>query len=175
MKRGQAAIEFMVFVGVAMLLLLVYVGISNHYLNVLYNEEKMTTADDFLQTMVNEFNVAGRVENGYFREITLPQKIGKYDYQIYIGDGINRLNQRGNKREIVVYSENREYVKLLSVDADDKCGKHDGKSACINEPGALCTWTGSNICITDLNPSNGIKGTIVIKKENNQINWYKPK
>ena len=176
--KSQAAIEFMIFVGLAMILLVVYIGISNHYLNVLYNQEKIVTADDFLQTIVNELNVAGRVENDYSRTIDIPDKIGKYDYSLYIGDGINDKGLWGNAREIIIFSEGREYVKTLSVDAKDKCTTVTGGEAQCTNPGNIadtwgikCKWS-SNKCYTDI---NNPKEELVIEKANNVISWYKPK
>ena len=168
-KRGQAAIEFLVFVGVAMLLLVVYVGISNHYLNLLYNKEKAASADDFLQTIANEFNIAARVENGYSRTIQLPAKTGKYDYSLYVGDMPGSTGSIGSKREVVIYSESKEYVKTLSVDAVDKCSVFTDEQVCIGSYGYNCEW--NNKCFSNINMDP--RGVLIIKKTNNEIIFEK--
>jgi len=170
-KRGQAAIEFLVFVGVAMLLLVVYVGISNHYLNLLYNKEKAASADDFLQTIVNEFNTAGRIENGYSRAIQLPAKIGKYNYFLYIGDMpiTEKSGLQGDKREAVLYSENKEYVKTLSINVVDKCSVFTDEQVCIGSYGYNCEW--NNKCFSNINMDP--RGVLIIKKTNNEIIFEK--
>ena len=66
----------------------------------------IVTANNLLEELRNEFNLASRVENGYVRIITLPNKINKKDYALNIN----------NKRELNINFLGVDYTRLLATE-----------------------------------------------------------
>jgi len=135
MSKGQAAIEFVTFVGVAIVLLMVFLGISIYYLGLSYQRETIQSAEDIAVLLKNEINLAATVENGYTRTVDLPSKIKGEDYFILVGKVAT-----SEKREIVINFKGVEVVEQLAADipagvqfvqAESKTGIKIKKSADI--------------------------------------------
>ena len=86
MKKAQIAIEFFIMAGVAIMISLGFLI----YVAVMSSEEADVQRDGLVRDIVhhvrNEINLAFIVENGYYHEFTLPQTMGRYEYEIYIDD-----------------------------------------------------------------------------------------
>lgn len=107
MKKSQIGIEFLYFVVIAIILLLIYLGLSSNYLSLTSYRKDYLTAQNFLDKIRNEINLAGRVENGYIRIITFPSKINGKDYNIEV-----------NGREVSIifpFPNGPEYARILST------------------------------------------------------------
>ena len=109
--KAQVAIEFVTFVGIAIVLLMVFLGISAYYLKLSYERENVQTAEDLARLIKNEINIAAFVENGYSRNVDLPAKLKGEDYSILIG----KIGT-SEKREIVINFVGLEVIKQLATD-----------------------------------------------------------
>lgn len=109
--KSQVAIEFVTFVGIAIVLLMVFIGISAYYLNLSYERESVQTAEDLARLVKNEINIAAFVENGYSRNVDLPAKLKGGDYTILIGN-----IGTSEKREIVINFVGLEVLEQLATD-----------------------------------------------------------
>ena len=105
MKKSQVSLEFLYFVGAALFILIIYLFITSNYFNIIAARKDNIAAQNLLEQTRNEINLAGRVENGYTRKITLPDTINLKDYTI---------NLQG--REIYITFKNNDYSKILSTD-----------------------------------------------------------
>ena len=112
--KGQVAIEFITFVGIAIVLLMVFLGISAYYLKLSYERESIQTAEDLAKLVKNEINIAAFVENGYSRNVNLPAKLKGVDYSILIGK-----ISTSEKREIVINFAEVEVLEQLATDIPD--------------------------------------------------------
>ena len=102
MKKSQASLEFLYFVGAALFILIIYLFITSNYFSITAVRKDNIAAQNLLETVRNEINLAGRVENGYSRKIILPNDINLQNYTINI-----------QGREIYI-KKNREAVKLIT-------------------------------------------------------------
>lgn len=109
--KAQVAIEFITFVGIAIVLLMVFLGISAYYLKLSYERESVQTAEDLARLVKNEINIAAFVENGYSRNVDLPAKLKGEDYSILIG----KIGT-SEKREIVINFAGIEVLEQLATD-----------------------------------------------------------
>jgi hypothetical protein len=107
MKKSQSSTEFMIFIGIAIIILMSYFAITNNYLNLIYKQKDIISGQDLAKQIKNEINLASRIENNYERTFTLPSMVGNNDYIVNI-----------EGREINVKIEGLDYVELLSTDVD---------------------------------------------------------
>lgn len=98
-KRGQVAVEFLLLVSIAFMIFLVYTTVTRNEMTNLISEEEYILLKDAVYTARNEILVASRVEDGYYREFEIPEKIGLKNYTIY-------LNQTTDN--IIAYSTNHQ-------------------------------------------------------------------
>lgn len=105
MKKGQAATEFLFFVGIAIIVLMIYSAIAFNYLGLTFKRGESIEAQNLVDTIKNEINLAARVENGYNRDVNLPNTINGKDYTIEI-----------EPRTVVVTFEGNDYVSMLATD-----------------------------------------------------------
>ncbi|MBN2458664.1 hypothetical protein JXB28_00105 [Candidatus Woesearchaeota archaeon] len=97
MKKSQIATEFMLMVGLAMVVVFVFLAVS-YSLIIDYSEEKnMNKLMDFGYSIQNELILASEVEPGYQRIITLPEKIGSTSYSITIVNNDLVIPYRGGE------------------------------------------------------------------------------
>src|SRR3989338_5344936 len=122
MKKSQAAIEFVIFVGVAVLVLMAYFWISNNYINMTYKQREIISGSDLVKELKNEINLAARVENNYNRHFKLPLSINGLDYSVSV-----------NGREVAVTIGDDEYVGLLSVEIEDEKKFNSGETILITK------------------------------------------
>ena len=113
MKTSQVSTEFMVFVGMAIVLLMIYMVIANNFLNLAYAQQEIISAQDLAKILKNEINLASRVENGYIKEFQLPEKIDNKGYFIDIPFP-------GREIEITyedsIYTEGSDFTEMLSTE-----------------------------------------------------------
>ena len=122
MKKSQAAIEFVIFVGVAVLVLMAYFWISNNYINMTYKQREIISGSDLVKELKNEINLAAMVENNYNRHFKLPLSINGLDYSVSV-----------NGREVAVTIGDDEYVGLLSVEIEDEKKFNSGETILITK------------------------------------------
>ena len=105
MKKSQVSLEFLYFVGAALFILIIYLFITSNYFSIIAARKDNIAAQNLLETVRNEINLAGRVENGYSRKIILPNDINLQNYTINI-----------QGREIYITFKGNDYSKILSTD-----------------------------------------------------------
>jgi len=105
MKKSQSSTEFMVFVGIAIIILMAYFAIAHIYLDLTYKQKEIISGQDLAKQIKNEINLASRVEDNYERKITMPEKIGEKDYTAKL-----------QKREISISINGLDYIELLITD-----------------------------------------------------------
>lgn len=107
MKKSQVSTEFLFFVGIAMVILMIYLFISSNYFDVIAKRKDNIAAQNLLEQIRNEINLAARVENGYIREIALPVTINGKNYTIGL-----------QGREVYINFQGNAFSKLLATDVD---------------------------------------------------------
>jgi|SRR3989344_2485294 len=107
--KSQSSTEFMIFVGIAIFVLMLYFGVSNHYLNLTLKEREVITGQDLARQLKNEINLAARVEDNYQRIFQLPYSVVNKNFNVTF-----------NIREVVVNIDNDEYVELLAADVGNE-------------------------------------------------------
>lgn len=110
-RKGQAAAEFLVFTGLAIALLIIFLIIGLYFIDLSIQRETVQTAEDLARVVKNEINLAAIVENGYTRDVDLPAKLKGDDYYISIGSV-----PTAEKREIVIRFAGIEVVENLAAD-----------------------------------------------------------
>ena len=120
MRKSQSSTEFMIFIGIAIIILMSYFAVSNSYLNLIYRQKDVISGQDLAKQIKNEINLASRVENNYMRTFQLPEKIGDKDYEIEIID-----------REVIIRIDDLDYVELLKINIDENPGLEQGDTVII--------------------------------------------
>ncbi|MBU2633876.1 MAG: hypothetical protein KJ674_01385 [Nanoarchaeota archaeon] len=115
MKKSQVSTEFMVFVGMSIVLLMVYMVIANNFLNIAYTQQEITSAQDLAKILKNEINLASRVENGYIKEFQLPPEIDNKDYFIDIPPSAREIEISYKDS---IYTEGADFTEMLSTEVD---------------------------------------------------------
>jgi len=112
MKKSQFGIEFIYFVGVAMVILILYLALSSSYFSATLSRRDKIESANLLEQIRSEINNAGRVENGYMHVIKIPKNINNKDYNLTI-----------KGREIFIEypkGSNDVYARILSTDVINK-------------------------------------------------------
>lgn len=81
-KNGQVALEFMMLIGMAVLLMSIILVIVGGFANHKASQQKYDQMYSFGRTLQNELLLAATVHEGYSRTIYLPDRIGRYVYSI---------------------------------------------------------------------------------------------
>ena len=86
-KKSQAAIEFMILVGILFFLLFLF-GLSQLAdAKRAYAEKESELVYDLALKLQEEIRVASLVEEGYARNFTIPLKLENFDYEISVDSG----------------------------------------------------------------------------------------
>ncbi len=96
-KKSQVATEFMIMTGIAIFAMLIFIGVLFHNTARVGKERLDYSMEDFTYSVQYEFDLAGRVKDGYYRELVLPQKIDGRDYTITIQDNVLIVNSGGHE------------------------------------------------------------------------------
>lgn len=120
--KSQSSTEFMVFVGIAIIILMSYFAIAHTYLNLTYKQRDIISGQDLAKQIKNEINLAARVEDNYQRTFTLPTKVGNKDFTGSI-----------SKREIFVRIDNLDYAEPLITSIDSQSTFDSGDKITITK------------------------------------------
>ena len=82
--KAQAAMEFMILVGILLFIFVTMLGVVSSKTTYMAEKRETMTGEDIVTKIQKEINLAARVLDGYYREFTLPEKIGNKDYNISI-------------------------------------------------------------------------------------------
>ncbi|MFH1209520.1 MAG: hypothetical protein V1663_01910 [archaeon] len=102
MKRSQASIELIIFVGISLIILLFYFTfIFNQTQKYNLEKEKML-GQDVINKVKTEIELADTVSNGYHRDFVIPETLEGINYNITISD-----------RELTLSTENFQLIKII--------------------------------------------------------------
>ena len=107
MKKSQAAMEFLVFISVAIVILIGYLMVSNNFMKITLANKDNKLAGDVIEEIKNEINLAGISNNQYEKVYNFPNKINNKDYTISIPSG---------SREIAIILEGNHYTGQLATE-----------------------------------------------------------
>ncbi len=100
--NGQAAMEFMILIGVVLFMFTLMVGIAAEKTNDIHKRREFLLNEDVVVKVQKELNLAARALDGYYREFELPQKISDKNYTIQImGD------------EVVLSTEKEDFWRII--------------------------------------------------------------
>lgn len=85
-KKSQVSMEFMVFVGIAVILLAIFTVLVIMFVNNIYLEKEKIMAGRILKDMKGEIAIAGRIGNGYVRMTDIPDNVGGWNYDLYFDE-----------------------------------------------------------------------------------------
>ena len=83
-KKAQVATEFMMVVGLSMIIIIVFVGLMYSMIYSYSEDKNLERILDFGYSLQNEIILASQVEGGYERPITLPSRINRIVYNVNI-------------------------------------------------------------------------------------------
>ena len=107
--KAQSSTEFMIFIGIAIIIMISYFAMAHNYLDMTYKQRDIISGQDLAKQIKNEINLASRVEIGYTKTSTLPSQIGNKEFRI-----------ETSGREIVVKVDGLDYVELLTTDINQR-------------------------------------------------------
>ncbi|MBN2142268.1 hypothetical protein JW711_02970 [Candidatus Woesearchaeota archaeon] len=105
-KGAQSGIELVVIIGILALAVLGVFGILAYKFGIAERENMFLLLEGVSNIVSSEVNLATQVDGDYYREFTLPDTIGKQDYEIL----------RPNSKEMVFRNEKGEYVLFFESD-----------------------------------------------------------
>lgn len=108
MKKAQVSTEFLIFVSMSVVLLMVYMAIANNFFNIAYRQKEIISAQDLAKILKNEINLASRVENGYIKEFQLPYQVDYKNYNLEIPPG-------GREISISYEGSDLDFTEMLST------------------------------------------------------------
>ena len=85
--KSQVALEFLIFSGIAFILIIVLTAISANQIKGIFNYKEDILVKDLALKVQGELNLAAMVEDGYTREFEVPDKLDNIDYSIFIVNG----------------------------------------------------------------------------------------
>ena len=103
MKKTQVSIEFMVFVGVSIILLLIFTSVAAYYIKITSRQQAYYSGQELAASIKSEINTASMVENNYNRKVRIPGQLNGKDYGLEIAG-----------REVVVAYGGNDYSELIA-------------------------------------------------------------
>ncbi len=98
-KRGQAANETAIVIGVMVLFLISFIAVISDKFVVAANNRIKSLADDLADVVDSELSLASAAQDGYSRMFTLPDSLDGNDYGVLF---YNRTNTLSNFTQLVV-------------------------------------------------------------------------
>jgi hypothetical protein len=102
--KAQSSFEFMILVSLAILFFTVFFIAINQDVAEKTEDNRRRQMEEILLNVKNEIQIASESVNGYSREFSIPTKIGPYNYEIIINDGL-----------LYAETEGKEYGMAISV------------------------------------------------------------
>ena len=84
LKKSQITSEFIIFSGIALIASIIFISISVSQLKTLYETKELLLVKDVALKIEKEIDITSDIEDGYYREFELPEKIDDKDYNISI-------------------------------------------------------------------------------------------
>lgn len=100
--KAQVSVEFIVFVGIGFIILLIFLASSIEKMNEFNTEKEFVLLKDVAYKVQNEIVLASIVNDGYMRTFNIPERLDTADYNISI-----------TGRTLIAQSANYDYVLQL--------------------------------------------------------------
>lgn len=81
-RKAQVATEFMLMVGLAMIVIFAFLAVIYVLISDYYEEKNMKKLEDLGYSIQNELILAAEVEPGYERTIIIPDQVGGVGYSL---------------------------------------------------------------------------------------------
>ena len=85
-RKAQVSMEFVFLVGLAFMVMLVFVSSTRSEFDELRSEEEMSLIKDVVVMVQHELVIASNVEDGYERVFYIPLEFNSISYNIHITD-----------------------------------------------------------------------------------------
>jgi hypothetical protein len=82
MRHGQLAIEFVIMMGIAVIIGVLFLASANELFGRVSEEQRIESLNDVGYTIQDEVILALTVEDGYMRSFTIPQTADRFAYTI---------------------------------------------------------------------------------------------
>jgi len=109
--KGQVALEFVLLMGIAFMIMVVFSVLAHDSMAGLRQEEEYIALKDLMHTMQGEIITATVVENGYKRIFTVPQTLDGIDYTMYLLNGYLLGESTNHEYALKVAEVNGSFVK----------------------------------------------------------------
>ncbi|MBI2128795.1 hypothetical protein HYU07_01005 [Candidatus Woesearchaeota archaeon] len=100
--KAQVSVEFIVFVGIGFIMLLIFLASSIEKMKEFNTEKEFILLKDVAYKVQNEIVLASIVNDGYMRTFDIPERLETSDYNISI-----------TGRTLIAQSDNYDYVLQL--------------------------------------------------------------
>ena len=100
--KAQVSVEFIIFVGLGFIILLIFLASSIAKMNEFSTEKEFVLLKDVTYKVQNEIVLASLVNDGYIRTFNIPERLETADYDISI-----------TGRTLIAQSANYDYVLQL--------------------------------------------------------------
>ena len=104
-RKGQVAMEFITFVGLAIFLLLLFTAVAGYYLKLSTRQQAALAGQNLALTLKSELNTAAMVENNYNRNVRLPGQLEGRAYGLQISG-----------REVTIQYDGNDYSELIATE-----------------------------------------------------------
>ena len=111
MKKGQAANELAMVLGIMILFLVAFLAVLGDRLVVATDDRARGLAEDIAEVIESELVLAANAQDGYSRVFTLPESLDGMPYALVL---LNRTNTEANFSEVVltVNTSSGEYTAI---------------------------------------------------------------
>lgn len=109
--KGQVALEFVLLIGLAFMIMIVFSALAQDSLVGLRQKEEYIALKDLMHTMQGEIITANIVENGYKRIFTIPQTLDGVTYTMYLLNGYIIGESTNQEYALKVAEVNGSFVK----------------------------------------------------------------
>lgn len=100
--KSQITTEFMVLVGLAIMMSIILISLATSQINDLYDSRKYLLMRDVALRIQNEIISASKVQDGYIRQFKLPTNINNKNYDILINGNALTIRMEGIDYNLII-------------------------------------------------------------------------
>jgi len=100
--KCQGAIEFLILAGFLLFMFLMIFGVISSNTSDLSRKRDIVMGEDLVTKVQKEANLAAKAEDGYYREFSLPDKVGNKNYTI-----------RLEENEVIVSTARTDFWRII--------------------------------------------------------------
>ncbi|MBU4535615.1 MAG: hypothetical protein KKF16_07305 [Euryarchaeota archaeon] len=105
-EEGHLSVEFIITILVMILMGMGMVDIVSERMDLAYEAEKLSEARFLAEKVASNINKVNSAGNGHEIKITLPEKVGKSSYLLWVNSSGVYVEQGGRKGKAVIYPVN---------------------------------------------------------------------